>query len=80
MEAEEAMQPKKEFADETLDAGGSLLDNKDDFFNKASQYADGHYDAFSEGKVVVNTNPDQSEVDKKMMAIKTLTDLWMMPL
>lgn len=52
--AEEESKPKKEFSDETLDAGGSLLENKDDFFSKAAQYADGNYDAFSEGKITVS--------------------------
>ncbi|MBK8699868.1 MAG: hypothetical protein IPN29_10165 [Saprospiraceae bacterium] len=47
-EAEEAAKPKKEFADTTLDASKPLLDDKDDFFSKASKYAEGKYDAFSE--------------------------------
>ena len=58
--AEEDAKPKKEFADETLTTGGSLMEGKDDFFAKASQYADGDYDAFSEGKITV-TNPNPSE-------------------
>ena len=58
--AEEDAKPKKEFADETLTTGGSLMEGKDDFFAKASQYADGDYDAFSEGKITV-TNPSPSE-------------------
>ena len=58
--AEEDAKPKKEFADETLTTGGSLMEGKDDFFAKASQYADGDYDAFSEGKITV-TNPTPSE-------------------
>jgi DNA-directed RNA polymerase subunit F len=58
--AEEDTKPKKEFADETLTTGGSLMEGKDDFFAKASQYADGDYDAFSEGKITV-TNPNPSE-------------------
>jgi hypothetical protein len=66
-EEEEKSKPKEEFASDDLNAGGSLLDNKDDFFAKAAQYADGHFDAFSEGKVVVNPNPespDKKEDDK----------------
>jgi hypothetical protein len=47
-EAEEAAKPKKEFADKTLDAGKSLLEDKDDFFSKAEKYAKGEYDAFSD--------------------------------
>lgn len=52
-EAQEAVRPKKEFADEDLNTKGSLLEGKDDFFSKAAQYADGHYDSFSEGKVEI---------------------------
>ncbi len=51
--AEEKLKPKKEFADETLDAGGSLLEDTDDFFSKADKYADGDYDSFSEGKITI---------------------------
>lgn len=61
--AEENAKPKKEFADETLTTGGSLLDAKDDFFSKASQYADGDYDAFSEGKVRVTKMPQRGQED-----------------
>jgi hypothetical protein len=51
--AEEDAKPKKDFADETLTTGGDLLAGKDDFFAKASQYAEGDYDAFSEGKITI---------------------------
>jgi hypothetical protein len=61
--AEENAKPKKEFADETLNTGGSLLDTKDDFFAKASQYADGDYDAFSEGKIRVTKTPQRGQED-----------------
>ncbi|HLO56483.1 MAG TPA: hypothetical protein VK169_19460 [Saprospiraceae bacterium] len=61
--AEEDAKPKKEFADETLTTGGSLLDTKDDFFSKASQYADGDYDAFSEGKITVSKTPQRGQDD-----------------
>lgn len=47
-EAEDAAKPKQEFSDKTLDAGGSLLDDKDDFFSKAAKYAEGKYDAFAD--------------------------------
>lgn len=48
-EAEDAAKPKKDFADETLNTGGSLLGGeKDDFFSKAEQFAKGKYDAFTE--------------------------------
>ncbi len=53
MEAEEAAIPKKDFADETLDTGGSLLDGTDDFFEKASRYADGDYSGALEGKTEI---------------------------
>ena len=39
----EKQKPKSEFADTPLDAGGSTLKDKDDFFDKASKYADGIY-------------------------------------
>jgi hypothetical protein len=61
--AEEDAKPKKEFADKTLTTGGDLLESKDDFFAKASQYADGKYDAFNEGKITV-TNPNPSDAKK----------------
>lgn len=51
-EAEKA-KPKKEFADDTIDASGSLLEGKDDFFSKADKFAGGEYDAFSEGKITI---------------------------
>ena len=43
LEAQEALEPKGEFADTPLDAGGSLLDGTDDFFSKAERYAEGDY-------------------------------------
>ncbi len=52
VEAEKA-KPKKEFADDTIDASGSLLEGKDDFFSKADKFASGEYDAFSEGKITI---------------------------
>jgi hypothetical protein len=51
--SEENAKPKSDFAEETLSTGGDLLSDKEDFFSKASQYADGDYDAFSEGKITV---------------------------
>lgn len=38
--------PKNEFSDKTLDAGSSLLEDKDDFFAKAAKYAEGNYNFF----------------------------------
>ena len=53
-EAEQAAKPPKgEFAEKDLDAGGSLLDDTDDFFSKADKFGDGDYDVVNEGKVVV---------------------------
>ena len=49
--AEEKANPKPEFAEDTIDASGSLLEGKDDFFSKADKYASGDYGAFSKGKV-----------------------------
>jgi hypothetical protein len=51
--AEEKLKPKKEFADDTLDASGSLLEDTDDFFSKADKFASGEYDSFSEGKISI---------------------------
>ena len=61
MEAEEALQPKKDFADDTLDVEGSLLEDTDDFFSKADKFASGEYDAFSEGKITIQ-NTDGMEL------------------
>lgn len=73
-EEEEALQPKGEFAEAPLDASGSLLEKKDDFFNKAAQYAEGHYDSFSEGKVVINSDNPGNQ-DKKNDGEKDTDDL-----
>jgi hypothetical protein len=42
-EKEEALKPKQDFADETLDTGGSLLAGTGDFFDKAEKFAKGDY-------------------------------------
>ena len=39
----EKNKPKSEFADTPLDAGGSTLEGKDEFFDKAARYAEGSY-------------------------------------
>jgi len=63
-EAEQAkLPPKGEFAEKDLTAGGSLLDGTDDFFSKADKFADGEYDAFSEGKI---------ELDGKVENMKSI--------
>jgi len=67
-EQEELAKPKNEFSDTTLNTGGSILENKDDFFTKASQYADGNFDVFSEGKVVININPNSPSTNTAKVA------------
>ncbi len=62
-EAEQKANPKKEFADDTLDASGSLLEGTDDFFSKADKFASGDYGAFSEGKVTLDTDKTQDPKD-----------------
>lgn len=52
--AEEKANPKPDFAEDTLDASGSLLEGKDDFFSKADKFASGDYGAFSEGKITLD--------------------------
>ena len=57
-EAEQANKPPKgEFAENDLDAGGSLLDGTDDFFSKADKFGDGDYDAVNEGKMTIEEAP-----------------------
>ncbi len=48
--------PDKPFADDTLDASGSLLEGQDDFFAKADQFAKGNYDAVNEGKIEISSD------------------------
>lgn len=51
----EAANPKKEFADTIIDTGDSLIgEETNDFFSKASKYADGDYGAMSEGKTKIS--------------------------
>jgi len=67
-EAEQANKPPQgEFADDTLDAGGSLLDDTDDFFSKADKFGDGDYDAVNEGKLTIEEAPKDTS--------KTIADL-----
>lgn len=51
---QEKAKSKRDFAEEDLDTGGSLLEGTDDFFAKADKYASGEYDAFSEGKITIH--------------------------
>lgn len=64
---------KKDFVDEDLNTGGSLLDDSDDFFSKASKYADGDYDAFSEGKISIDTN--KQNIEKPVEKASNFADL-----
>ncbi|HMQ07709.1 MAG TPA: hypothetical protein PKC30_10450 [Saprospiraceae bacterium] len=57
---EEKNKPKKDFADDTMDTKGSLLDDKDDFFAKAARFADGDYDVMKEGKTTIKEDKDES--------------------
>jgi len=54
--ADQKANPKPDFAEDTIDASGSLLEGKDDFFSKADKFAAGDYGAFSEGKVTLDEN------------------------
>lgn len=54
MAAEEAANPKPKFSEDTLNAGGSLLDGTDDFFSKAAKFGEGDYNAFSEGRIDIS--------------------------
>ena len=60
----EKANPKPEFAEDTLDASGSLLEGTDDFFSKADKFATGDYGAFSEGKVTLDETKSLSEQKK----------------
>ncbi len=68
MEAEEKANPRSEFADTPLDASGSLLDGKDDFFSKAAAYADGHHGVFSEGKIEIKKDGTKTPEVKQIKA------------
>lgn len=65
----EKLKPKKEFADETLTTGDSLLKDTDDFFSKADKFASGEYDSFSEGKITI----DENTVETGQKAIEKAT-------
>lgn len=73
MAAEEKLNPPKEFADDVVDAGGSLLEDTDDFFSKADKYAEGEYGAFSDGKITVIE--ERIEVDKPTVKAAGFEDL-----
>ena len=67
---EEKAKPKRQFAEEDLDAGGSLLEGTDDFFAKADKYADGQYDAFSEGKITIK---EAEKTEEKILSQDPIT-------
>lgn len=73
-EAEKA-KPKKDFADDDIDASGSLLDDSDDFFSNAAKYADGDYGAFSEGKITIDTKKAENQVKKEVEKATNFIDL-----
>lgn len=56
-EAEEATKPQKDFSDEDLTTGPSLLEDKGDFFSKAEKFAKGDYNAMKEGKIEIINEP-----------------------
>jgi ElaB/YqjD/DUF883 family membrane-anchored ribosome-binding protein len=62
--AKEAAKPKSEFADTPLDAGGSTLKGTDDFFEKASKYADGDYG--SDPKIIEKKDQPATTKDTKV--------------
>lgn len=68
LEAEELSKQEGGFMKETLDTGDSLLKGKDDFFSKASEYADGDYGAFSEGKIAIEESDITIEKPKVIAA------------
>jgi gas vesicle protein len=73
MAAEEKLNPPKEFADDVVDASGSLLEGTDDFFSKADKFADGDYGAFSEGKITVSD--ERVEIEKPNVKAAGFQDL-----
>lgn len=54
LEKEEALEGDSEFADTPLDAGGSLIEDTDDFFSRAEKFAKGDYTG-KQDNVRVNT-------------------------
>ena len=77
IEAEELKNtPKKEFSDKTLDAGPSLLEDKDDFFAKAAKYAEGNYSVFESVPTQQKTDMDSIASDTTdAVAITTEEDV-----
>ncbi len=49
------------FAKETLNTGDSLLKGTDDFFSRASKFADGEHDAFNEGKMDITQGTPETK-------------------
>jgi len=62
-QAEQDAKPKREFAEDDLDASGSMLEGTDDFFSKAEKYADGDHGAFSEGKITITESEGTTKKD-----------------
>lgn len=61
--AEQDAIPKRDFVEDDLDAGGSMLEGTDDFFSKAEKFADGDHGAFSEGKITITESENQVSKD-----------------
>lgn len=75
MAEHDKLNPPKEFADNPLDASGSLLDDTDDFFSKADKYADGDYGAFSEGKTTIIKDTGSPDPDRPAVKAAGFEDL-----
>ena len=71
--AHEKENPKPEFAEDTIDASGSLLEGTDDFFSKADKFASGDYGAFSEGKIELDPTEKSIEAPKKFEELPPAT-------
>lgn len=64
-EAKDASKIEGGFHKETLNTGESLLKDTDDFFSRASKYADGEYDSFNEGKMDITQGPVEPKSPSK---------------
>ncbi len=71
--ANEKANPKPEFAEDTIDASGSLLEGTDDFFSKADKFASGDYGAFSEGKMELDESTKSVAAPKKFEELPPAT-------
>lgn len=60
------------FTKETLNTGESLLKDTDDFFSRASKYADGKYDSFNEGKMDITQGEPVKKIPSKAGGFKDM--------